>query len=108
MILFIFGEVALVAFAKLQAHRVEAVALSRLGRAVVKYMAEVRAAVAADDLGPLHTVALVGQQLHRALQSFIKGWPAGTRVELRARREECCAACGAAVHTVALLVEKRS
>src|SRR5436190_7265822 len=78
--------------------RGDAVPLGGRPGTVVEDMAEVAPAVAADDLGALHEVTVVGAQLDRLGDGRLgEARPAGARVELRVGVEEPCAAGPAAV-----------
>src|SRR5436190_22571388 len=84
---------------------VDAVSLAGWAGTVVEDVAEVTAAVAADDLGALHEVAVVGTQLDRLGDSRLgEARPAGARVELRVGIEELRAAGCAAVVAGLLVV----
>src|SRR5205807_3323757 len=73
--------------------------------AVVKYVAQVPAAVRARVLGPDHEVRVVGRLLdRRALRRGVEARPAAVGVELRLRLEQLGAAAGAQVRARRLRV----
>ena len=70
-------------------------------------MALVGAAAGADDLGPGHAVAGVGQILEMPLGERLgEAWPAGPALELRSALEQRQPAQPASVKPVALLVKE--
>src|SRR5256714_615523 len=78
---------------EVQRGRVDAVALTSRTGPVVEDVAEVPSAVAADDLGAVHEVAVVGPQLDRLGDGRLgEARPAGARVELGVGVEQLRAA----------------
>ncbi|VXA87325.1 conserved hypothetical protein [Aeromonas veronii] len=67
---------------EIQTQAVDAVALACLGRAVGEDVTEVRAALAAGDLHPLHAVAVVLGVLHRPLDGLVERGPAAAGIKL--------------------------
>src|SRR5437764_1061576 len=66
-----------------QAHRIDAVALARRGRAVVEHVALVRVTAGADDFGSLHSVARVADGLEMPLCKRLReARPASAAFEL--------------------------
>src|ERR1700694_982592 len=88
---------------QVERRRVDAVTLAGRTGSVVEDVAEVRAAVAAANLGTHHAVAVVGAQLDALGDGRLReARPTGARLELGVRAEQLVAAGRTAVHPVLL------
>ena len=85
---------------QLQGDRIDAVAQAGRTGPIGKYMSEVSAALAANDLSPGHAIACV----FFSLDAFVINWcieagPTGTGIILRIRIEQFISTCCAFVYT---------
>ena len=98
------GSVRLVLVERQRA-RVDAVALAGRARPVGEHVPEVPATGGTGDLDAVHSVAVVGVELHvGAVRRLGEARPAGAGIELRVRGEQLGAAPGTAIGAVTLLV----
>ena len=91
---------------ELQRARVDAVTLARVARTVREHVAKMPSAGGTVHLDAVHAVAEIVKQLDvGAIRRLGEAGPASARLELRLRGEKLCAAPGATVRPVTLLVD---
>src|SRR5215467_13806992 len=98
---------------QLQGDRIDAVAQTCRTRPIGKYMSEVSAALAANDLSPGHAKACVLFSLDSfVIDGFVEAGPTGTGIVLGIRVEQfiptCCAFVYTRVFCLMVLAGKRS
>jgi hypothetical protein len=89
-----------------QTNRIDAVPLAAfVGRTVIENMAEVGAAIFANDFSAMHADTVIRAEFNvRGVRRFGKARPAGARIEFRVRRKKLRAARGALIDPLRMVV----